>query len=604
MINERPVSLAHTILLVTALSLAGCSDGGTDGSPAPVGQLPPPTTTPPAPVPLPAPPPPPPPASPPPAPAPPPTAGATTALETAEEVGRFLIQASLGEDMAGINAMVGTDAGDWVSDQFARPRTAFLQPLLDRQATGDPLTGFPHSAQFWQALFESEDVLRQRMVFALSQILVVSDLLSGNERPLEVAFYQDILSQNAFGNYRDLLEDVTYTPAMARYLTYLQNRRGDPDTGRMPDENYARELLQLFTIGLVELNMDGTPVEGPDGQIELFDNTDITGLARVFTGLGLSGGPTIFQSFAENQNYVPLVFFDDEHSELEKAFLNTVIPAGTPGAESITQALDTIFAHPNVPPFVSRQLIQRFTLSDPPPDYVERVATAFATGTFTAPNGTIFGSTGRGDLQATLAAILLDPLIHTDPDSLPDTLAKVREPVLKFVQFIRAFPFEGVRAVDEFQLFDTSRSEDALAQHPFRSPSVFNFFRPGFVSPGTEAGDAGLTTPEFQIVTEGNTLGYVNFFTGFVLDSFSGGQNNNLFDPNFNVELALADDATALVDRLDLLLTGGRMTDLERQMVIEAVEALPIVLDDQDPLQRVEVAILLTLSTPSFATIR
>lgn len=595
MINELKTFRPHGILIAVALSLAACSEGGTSEAIAPTPEQPP-TAVPPA-----APPPPPAPPTPPP---PPVVVGTTTLLETPEQVSRFLIQASLGEGMQTINDMVGVDATDWVEQQFALPRTEFLQPLLNRQEAGDPLTGFPHSAQFWQALFDSDDVLRQRMVFALSQILVVSDLVSGNERPLEIAFYQDLLSQNAFGNYRDLLEEITYTPAMARYLTYLQNRRGDPVTGRMPDENYARELLQLFTIGLVELNMDGTPVDSVDGQIELFDNTDITGLARVFTGLGFSGGATIFQSFAEDRFHTPLIFFEEEHSELEKAFLGTVIPAGTPGAESITLALDTIFAHPNVAPFVSRQLIQRFTLSDPPPDYVERVATAFETGRFTAPNGTVFGRTGRGDLEATLAAILLDPLARTDPAQLPDTLAKVREPVLKFVQFIRAFPFEGVRADDEFQLFETSRGEDGLAQHPFRSPSVFNFFRPGFVSPGTEAGAAGLTAPEFQIVTEGNTLGYVNFLTGFVLDSFSGGPNNNLFEPDFSAEIALAGNPEALVERLDLILTGGRMTDIERAMITEAVEALPIILEDQDPLQRVEVAILLTLSTPSFATIR
>ncbi|MEO0884081.1 MAG: DUF1800 family protein, partial [Pseudomonadota bacterium] len=550
----------------------------------------------------PVPPPPPPPATPPPP--PPPTPTAATALSTPEEVSRFLVQASLGEEVATLNAMVGIDAADWLASEFEKPRTELLQPLLDRQEAGDPLTGQPHSSQFWQILLDGDDTLRTRMVFALSQIIVVSDLMTGNGLPLEVAYYQDILSQNAFGNYRQLLEDVTYTPAMGRYLTYLQNRRGDPETGRMPDENYAREILQLFTIGLVELNMDGTPVEGPNGQIELFDNSDISGLARVFTGLGFAGGPSIFQSEAENRNFVPMVIFEDEHSELEKAFLDTVIPAGTPGEESITLALDAIFAHPNVAPFVSRQLIQRFTVSNPPPDYVERVATAFETGTFTAPNGQVFGSTGRGDLEATLAAILLDPIVHQDPLTLPDSVGKVREPVLKFVHFIRAFPFIGVRAADEFQFFDTTAREDALSQHPFRSPSVFNFFRPGFITPGTESGDAGLTTPEFQIVTEGNTLGYVNFLTTFVRDSNSGGNNNNLFDRNFAAEMEMAETPDELVDHLDLLLTAGRMTDIERQMIIDAVAALPIVEDERDRLQRIEVAILLTLSTPSFAIIR
>jgi len=248
-------------------------------------------------------------------------------------------------------------------------------------------------------------------------------------------------------------------------------------------------------------------------------------------------------------------------------------------------------------------LIQRFTASDPHPAYVERVAQAFADGTFDAPNGTTFGTGLRGDMRATLAAILLDETMHAEtPADNPNT-GKIREPVLKFVQWGRAFNVEDANTEDTWRLYDTSSPSNRLGQHPFRPKSVFNFYRPGFVAPGTQAGESGMTTPEFQIVNEGAAVGYINFMTDFIYDRTGGDEDPIRFTPDYSDEIAMADDAAALVDHLDMILTGARMSEAEKTAVINVVETLTIEDTEEDPRQRVNVAILMISSLPSYAII-
>ena len=238
---------------------------------------------------------------------------------------------------------------DWLTAEFNKPATLTLPAMLSKYNSTSE-THREHSILIWQNLFEADDVLRQRMMFALSQILVVSDLefASGG---FTMAHYSDILTNRAFGNFRDLLEDITYSPAMAQYLTYLGNQKGDPATGRMPDENYAREILQLFSIGLVELNMDGTPkLDGNGKQIQTYSNDDIVGLAKVFTGINPAGASEQVSDRNADWQYTRLQSFDSEHSQLEKTFLGTTIAANTLAEPSITQALDTIFKRkPDLP---------------------------------------------------------------------------------------------------------------------------------------------------------------------------------------------------------------------------------------------------------------
>ncbi len=529
------------------------------------------------------------------------TTKSDSTMEVASDVADFLSMAGFGSSAADQETLTGTDAADWLRAQFNKPATLYLPPLQSRFESGDELESWEHRAAFWDAMVQSDDELRQRMVFALSQLLVASDEAMGDQ-PLIMAYYMDVLSKNAFGNYRDLLEDITYSPAMAKYLTYLRNRKADPEKGRMPDENYAREIMQLFTIGLVELNKDGTPKTDSAGNtIETYSNDDIMGLARVFTGLTYKG--VGFWERDADAQYKPLVAHADRHSELEKTFLGKTISAGTGPEASIDEALDHLFNHSNTAPFVSRQLIQRFTMSHPTPEYVERVATAFETGVFTAPDNTSFGRGERGDLAATLAAILLDESVLPGTARTPET-GKIREPVIRWVHWAKAFNVSNVDASNEWGLLysDTSKR---LSQRPFGSPSVFNFYRPGYVAPGSETGQSNLTAPEFQIVHEGAAIGYANFMSDFALDrSPSVNSEINTFKPDYSYELTIADDAEALADHLDGLLLGGRMSAPTRERIVQVLAEIPIREDADrnydDKFARVGVAVTMTVTDPAF----
>ena len=531
--------------------------------------------------------------------APPPAAAQAkpfTDLATREEAARFLIQAGFGGTDAQIDAMVGTDAADWIAAQMALPATTTFDTMLATYPTRDD-TARKHSSLLWQNFLTADDVLRQRMMFALSQIFVISDNSFFNEG-FTTAHYTDILTDQAFGNYRVMIEDITYSPAMGQYLTYFRNRKGDAETGRMPDENYARELLQLFSIGLVELNMDGTPKAG---EPETYDNEDIIGLAKVFTGLSGAGTSFSYHDLSEDWRRRPLQMFDDQHSPLEKSFLGTTIPAGTLGEASITQALDTIAGHDNVAPFLSRQLIQRFTSSSPSPDYVERVAQAFEAGRFEAPNGRAFGTGARGDFAAVIAAILLDESVHDDVQAVNE--GKVREPVLKFAHYSRAFDLSNINVADDYRFNDTSNPNDRLGQHPLRSPSVFNYYRPGYVTPVSESGRAGLTAPEFQIVNDGSALGYSNFLTNYITAPADDPVGNPGFQPDFTRELELADDPQALIDHLDIKLTAGQLSEATKAEMVDVVSTLLIAADEEqtDRQDRVQLALIMMMSSGAFS---
>ncbi|MDH3993813.1 MAG: DUF1800 domain-containing protein, partial [Gammaproteobacteria bacterium] len=270
---------SRLIPAVFAMFLTACGGGGGSGS-VTTGDAPP--------------------AAPPPAPAPAPAPAPEPIALTPTEASRFLSQATFGPNSDAIDALVDSGLEDWLTDELEKPATLHLEYVLSRfpadgnffDEQGNPLPQIVYTASdsFWEKSITADDQLRQRMAFALSQILVVSSQSDLFRAPQTLAAYMDVLTEGAFGNFRDLIENVTYSPAMAVYLTYMRNEKADPSSGRVPDENYARELLQLFTLGLVELNPDGTPTQGPDGApIELFDNSDITGLAKVFTGLSFSG---------------------------------------------------------------------------------------------------------------------------------------------------------------------------------------------------------------------------------------------------------------------------------------------------------------------------
>lgn len=597
-------TLSKALLLSSVLVFTGCGGGGSGSN---AGGTIPPSPPPPSP----------PPPSPPPPP-PPPPGGAEPAFATEKSTSRFLSQATFGASPGEIQALAGTDASDWLIAEFNKPATTNINFVVNftnqnRDAQGyvtfDGKQGPSHS--FWINAITGNDQLRQRMAYALSQILVVSHNENNSEifdYPNMVGYYQDRMVENAFGNYRTLLEDVTYSPAMGFYLTYWQNEKGEPSSGRVPDENYAREVMQLFTIGLLELNIDGTPKTDAAGNtIETYTNDDITGIAKVFTGLSLDD-PGFFTGVHRVNpvaHYSPMKMFPNHHSPLEKKFLGTTIPANTDGVTSIDTALDTLFNHPNMGPFIGRQLIQRFTVSNPSPAYVQRVATAFNNGTYALPNGTSVGTGNRGDLKATIAAVLMDKEARNETTANGDQFGKVREPVLRFIQWARAFNV-GTITPQNTPLTWYTGGPDALAQHPYKASSVFNFYRPGYVAPGTKTGAAGLTMPEMQLVSANTTTGYANFMSYFIFAAArdAGPPEDTSFIPDYTPELALADNPQALVDHLDLLLTGNSMSSETKNGIVTTVQGFPLS-DPNDPtydgpFTRVTMAILMVMTSPDY----
>lgn len=581
--GSTSLSILRSCAAAGALALAGCAGEDVAAVPAPVG-------APPAPL--------------------------VSDTPTAADASRFLMQATFGPTQGDIDELVSIGYSSWIRRQFAASSESNVSEIrqiqADYAARGDTAGAEALADIAWRDMIDGEDQLRQRMIFALSQIFVVSYENSDVAETLaSAAYYMDVLDQNAFGNYRQLIEDVTYSPSMAQFLTYLNNRKEDPDENRVPDENYAREIMQLFTIGLVELNPDGTPrLDGSGSTIETYDNDDITGLAKVFTGLSWDDGD-FGGRFADRTvpiaTYSPLAIFEEEHSTSEKAFLTVTIPANTPAAQSIDIALDALFNHPNAAPFFARQLIQRFVTSNPSPRYVRNVAAAFETGFFQLPDGQTIGSLQRGDMRAVIAAVLLDDEARL-PASLADpAFGKVREPVIRFTHWARIADLNSTSVLDQGNLDGQDVLEETapptrLGQQAYRSPSVFNFFRPGYVASGTETGDLGLVAPELQIVTTASVTSYANFMMSRIEEADA----LETYRPGYSRELSLADNPAALVDHLNLVMTAGAMLPTTRDAIIAAVSGVAIRSgsEPQDRRRRVNAAMLMTVLSSEYYTQR
>ena len=531
--------------------------------------------------------------------APPPTT--TNDKPTPTEASRFLTSATFGPTQFDINRLVDIGYSAWFREQYAIPPTTIVSTLPVDARYRETIS------PWWRSAVYGNDQLRQRAAFALSQVFVISASDSQVERRgHSIGRYMDILQEGAFGSYRDLLENVTYSPSMGTFLTYIGNEKADAEEGSVPDENYAREVMQLFTIGVVELNPDGTPRRDGQGQvIETYDNSDITELAKVFTGLWWAD-----LRFRRDNNLITpevqrsaMTMNDDAHSTASKTFLGMTIPADTPGDESIRLALDHLVDHPNTAPFLASQLIQRFTTSNPSPAYVRRVRDVFASGLFTLPDGTVVGDGARGNMQAVLAAVLLDPEALS-PDSINDpTYGKVREPVVRLAHWARAFNINSANA-DELSLTRDMGRPDRLNQQPLLAPSVFNFYRPGYVAPGTETANAGLVAPELQIADTTSVIGYGNFMDNIVRRQSNPDRDDNVFLPDYSAEIALSEDVPALLDRLNLILMAGRMRQSTRDRITDALDLVRGEDDAEEARRRVEVAVYMAVTSPEFTVQR
>jgi uncharacterized protein (DUF1800 family) len=537
-----------------------------------------------------------------------------------DEAARFLALATFGPVDAEVDRLLDIGYAAWIDEQFARApvqshrahweaRDAAIKAEVPTSGAGQAEV----LESFWKQAVTGPDQLRQRMAYALSQIFVISmvDGTVGNE-PRAVAAYLDLLADKGLGNYRELLEAVSRHPMMGAYLSHLRNQKANAATGRVPDENYAREVMQLFSIGLVELNLDGSTKPGPGGAaLETYTPADISGLARVFTGWswdcpaypangcfnnGSSGGVS-----DPDRWFKPMLGYPNFHSTEAKTFLGTTIAAQTTAdpSASLAAALDRLHQHPNVGPFIGRQLIQRFVTSNPSPAYVAAVAEAFNDN----------GRGVRGDLKAVLRAVLL----HPEARAQGDTSGKVREPVLRLSAYLRAFPHASDSG--HWRVGNTDNAGTSLGQTPLRSPSVFNFYRPGFVPPGTATAARGLVAPELQLASETSAAGYVNYMR----DNVSSGVglngaplNRRDIRPDFTAELALAADATALVERVTARLTYGAAGAALKTEIVNAVNAIAIPAAngsnqaqiDTARRNRVNAALLLTLASPEFVVLK
>ena len=553
-LGPAPRPAPATALLASASALVACG-GGAGGAASGDGTAAPAT----------------PPAPPPPTPAP----------ISRAQASRFLGQAAFGATDASISRVQALGYAGWLDEQMVAPRSSSQVDWMLAAGYGDVanLASFRGTDNsLWRKLIGSPDALRQRVTLALSEIFVVSMAgLPVAWRGLLAASHMDVLEANAFASYRSLLQSVTLSPAMGVYLNLRGNQKGDAATGRQPDETYAREVLQLFSIGLLVLAADGTPRSGA----ETYDQATITALARVFTGWEFNGYNRTEPGYVQR----PLVHIASRFDTGAKAFLGTTIPAGTDGVTAMGIALDTIAAHANVGPFIGRQLIQRLVASQPSPAYVARVSAVWADN----------GAGQRGDLKAVLKAVLLDAEARNLPGTADVAAArqagKLREPVQRLVQWARSFGLAS--PTDQWNLGNMTDPASRLGQSPLRSPSVFNFFRPGYVPPNSALGTLGITAPEFQITNESSVVGWANFMQGAVANGI--GETR----PDYQAELAIAADAPALVARIALLLAADGL-DAGTVAAISAGVASISAASDAGKLNRVRAAIHLVLCAPDY----
>ncbi|MFO1245098.1 MAG: DUF1800 family protein [Ramlibacter sp.] len=509
----------------------------------------------------------------------------TRSPQTAAEAARFLAQATPGATRADISALQSGSYSAWLDTQMAMPRSQghvdwLLAKGYDGEAFRNNMQGL--DPMLWRKFISSPDALRQRMVLALSELLVVSVLgINTAFRQFAIANYLDVLDANAFGNFRTLLEQVTLTTAMGHFLTYRGNAKANAVTGSQPDENYAREVMQLFTIGLVQLNPDGT-VRLVNGQpVETYGPDDVSGLARVFTGwdADTSGFTAPFPADIHRR---PMTQVPSRYETGSKSFLGVTIAAGTPALTSLRMALDTLFNHPNHAPFISRQLIQRLVTSNPSPAYVGRVAAVYANN----------GMGVRGDLASVVRAILLD-VEARDPAALGQPgFGKLREPVLRFLNWARAFG--AASPADAWAIGDLSDPATKLGQSPLRAPSVFNFFRPGYVPPNSALATQGLVAPEFQIATESSVAGYVNYMQRAIAGNGIGDVR-----VSYTSLTALAADSSALLAEVNLVLAAGQLSAATLATLKAALDTITAT-TDAGKLNRVQAALLLVMAAPEY----
>jgi uncharacterized protein (DUF1800 family) len=511
-----------------------------------------------------------------------------TVSENKRNAARLLMQASFGpRSMADIEAVERQGATAWIEAQFSTPWSTH-ENYIDRVKLAGEEVGEQHPNEaIWQNLIWGDARLRARVALALSEIIVISNIAPDQKNEALVS-WMDMLYRNAFGNYRKLLEDVTLHPAMGYYLNMLANDKEDPATGRMPNENYAREVLQLFSIGLAELNADGTPKrDGAGNIIPTYDQSVVQGFAAAFTGWNFAGNDVKdshkFDHAEENWTQ-PMRAWAMRHSSGPKKLLNNVaLPAGQTPEKDLADALDNIASHANAAPFMSKRLIQFLVTSNPSSAYVARVSAVWNNN----------GLGARGDLKAVVRAILLDSEARSF-DANSTTQGKVREPMVKFVHFVNAM--QGRSKNNRNSIWWLDSPDDYLGQSPLLAPSVFNFFSPTFTKPGAIA-QAGLVAPEMQLVTDTQIVGSTNFFTRMINHHGVGFKDEYAVDFDTAQWESIAGDSARFLEQLNWVWFAGGITPQTHDIISRAMNRL----DPAKRHERMEIAFHLAVIAPEFS---
>ena len=553
---------------------------------------------------------------------------AITNPEQVKDASRFLAQATFGADLATIHMTAAMGYEAWLDEQFALPQPSIIDEMyrhwklykeFDEEELEEEPDFIPNLYKPWfqSAWFNhnltTPDLLRNRMAFTLSQIMVINNNSDFFEDVSQIgATFYEMLGDNAFKNYRTLISDVTFSPAMGVFLSHYNNPKADPARNIHPDENYAREIMQLFSIGLWELNPDGTRKVDETGQfIPTYTNADIKEFAQVFTGLGPGTPEDLFGrgvdvdlgEYSHLMVYTKAMkMYDQHHDKSEKHLLKgTVLPAGQSGLQDLDQTLDHLSLHPNTAPFISKALIQFLTTSNPSPGYVSRVA-----GTFD-PKAT-------NNFQQVIKAILLDPEARVARTSDQYLFGKLREPLVRYLNYLRAFPMSANENGD--YVFEIECLTANLGQNALEAPSVFNFFRPDYAAPGPIT-QQYFVSPEFQLMSATNSIALVNEMDKLairrsylidcieyvfeeeplLLESVEPFEEGHFM--NYLYEETLAEeDPRRLIDHLDVLLANGGLKESTKDIIERALVQL------DDSFDQVRMALYLIMISPDYAILR
>lgn len=549
----------------------------------------------------------------------------TGLLHQQNVIGRLYRQATLGFSQSDYELFEEETPESWIDNQMKIPSFDFVtysdqvveetrKYLQDRTEEEIefllPYQSWEFRIAWWRYLMNNKDFLRQRITYVLSQIFVISDHPQQIfDHGVGLASYTSVLNKHAFGNFKDLLLEISLHPSMGVFLSHFNNSREIPHLNIHPDENYAREIMQLFTIGLYELNNNGVPKRDTEGQlIPTYDQDDIRNLAKVFTGLGpgksgLFADENLEAHFGLGRFFTdftyPMVMYEEYHDKTEKTIVGGyTIPANQKGIEDIEMAVTHLFNHPNVAPFFCKQLIQKLVTSNPSPEYVEDIANIFIDN----------GAGERGDLGAVIKGILLHPEA-TSCESLSDLeQGKMQEPLIRYLEFIKLIDLQPHNE-DGSEFYHGGDAQWTTNQDLYRASTVFNFYKPNY-SPNGPLRDNNLYGPEFQIHNSTTSLTLLNHLHhinnsdyGMSYSWLANPEEEGYYSNNLEYFLSFSPDAEALINEVDRLLTKGQMTQRTRTIIKNAVKDISIYAPNAYR-DRAARALFLTLLSPDFVILK